>query len=351
MTPQEFLSHIQRPGLAPAYLFLGPETYGREICRRALIELMLPPEERGDGMVRHDLDETPLAEVIDDARSLSLFAPTRLIWVSAAEAALPRGKSVSAAGKEGHPSSPLAGYLKDPSPGVVLVFDAARYDFEGEDKAKLERVREFYSAVRAVVEFPRYTPGEAHALAQSLARDAGLKLDGEQVDLLVDALGAEASRIAAEIEKLRLYSGQGKKVSLNEISQLIPDARATTIFALVEKLGRKDRSRSLEVLETLVRQSEYLPLVLTFLGTQFHLALVVKEAGLKTAAQMQAHFGKLGIPMWRSRAEQVLRTASAFTRTEIEKALQQIFEADKALRDARPDDRLIMENFILRLTR
>src|ERR1039458_4063570 len=39
----------------------------------------------------------------------------------------------------------LAAYMKDPTPGVVLVFDAPRFDFEGEDKKKQERVRKFFA--------------------------------------------------------------------------------------------------------------------------------------------------------------------------------------------------------------
>ena len=42
-------------------------------------------------------------------------------------------------------AAPLAAYLKDPTPGVVLVFEASRFDFEGDDKRKQERVRKFYS--------------------------------------------------------------------------------------------------------------------------------------------------------------------------------------------------------------
>jgi DNA polymerase-3 subunit delta len=349
MTPAEFLAHIQHPNLPPAFLFLGPESYGRQACRNALIERVLSPEQREDGFTRHDLEETSLAEVVDDARSLSLFVARRLIWAGSADAILPRGKA-AAEDKDAQPAAVLAKYMSDPSPGVVLVFDAARYDFEGEDKTKLEKVRELYSSVRAVVEFPRYTSMQARALAQSLAGSAGLKLEEAELDLLVDALGGEAGRIAVEIEKLRLYVGAGKKITRDDISELVPDARATTIFALVEKLGQKDRARSMAVLDTLVRQGEYLPLVLTFLGTQFRLALVAKEAGLKSAGQMQAYFGKIGVPMWRSRAEQVLRTASAFTRAQLERGVEQIFAADKALRDARPDDRTVMEDFVLRLT-
>jgi hypothetical protein len=54
--------------------------------------------------------------------------------------------------------------------------------------------------------------------------------------------------------------------------------------------------------------------------------------------------------MWLSRAEQVHQTASEFSKTQIVAALKKIFAADKSLRDARPDDRVVMENFILRLT-
>ena len=62
----------------------------------------------------------------------------------------------------------------------------------------------------------------------------------------------------------------------------MPDARATTIFALVNAVGRRDRVRALEILDTLTRDGEYLPLALAFLSTQFRLALVAREAGLKS---------------------------------------------------------------------
>jgi DNA polymerase III delta subunit len=79
------------------------------------------------------------------------------------------------------------------------------------------------------------------------------------------------------------------------------------------------------------------------------MALVAREAGLKSAGQIQGHFTKLGVQMWGSRAEQVYQTVTKFTQPQIERALQLIFEADRGLRDARPDDRIVMERFILQL--
>ena len=54
--------------------------------------------------------------------------------------------------------------------------------------------------------------------------------------------------------------------------------------------------------------------------------------------------------MWGSRAEQVYQTVAKFGKPQLERALRLIFEADKGLRDARPDDRIVMEQLILKLT-
>ncbi len=356
MTPEQFLVQIRKQLPAPVYLFLGPDNYRRELCRRALVERTLAPEERAEGLVRHDLDEVSLAEVLDDARSMSLFAPNRLIWVAGAEAALPRGRSAAAegeestGGKEGG-AALLDGYLRSTAPGVVLVFSSARYEFEGEDKARTERVRKFYAGVSAQVEFARFTEAEAKHLSRELASKAGLTLGADEVDLLVESLGADAARIAAEIEKLRLYVGEGGAVTREQIAEMVPDSRSTTVFALVAAVGRNDRVRALELLDTLVKEGEYLPLALTFLATQFRLALVAKETGLKGASQIQAHFSKSGVPMWRARAEQVAQTVAAFSGEQLFRALGNLFGADRGLRDARPDDRIVLEDFVLRLTR
>jgi DNA polymerase-3 subunit delta len=349
VTPAQLLARVKKNAAPQVALLLGPEAFQRTLIKRALAVQM--PE---GAVSEHDLTQVSLAEVLDDARSLSLFAADRLIWVTNAEAALPRGRAAAAeedgeveTGGSGDAAA-LSAYLKDPTPGTVLVFEAIRYDFEGDDKRKLERVAKFYSAVSDVVELRRLAAHEARREAETLASQARLQLDADALDLLVEALGADLARIAVEIEKLALYAGS-RKVGVDDIAALVPDARATNIFALVNALGRRDRARALEILDTLTREGEYLPLALAFLSTQFRFALVAREAGLKSASQIQGHFTRLGIPMWSSRAEQVYQTVAKFGRPQLERAMKLIFEADRGLRDARPDDRIVMEQFILKL--
>jgi hypothetical protein len=40
----------------------------------------------------------------------------------------------------------------------------------------------------------------------------------------------------------------------------------------------------------------------------------------------------------------------AFSKSRLEQAVVRLFQADRALRDARPDDRIVMEEMILALT-
>lgn len=353
MTPAQFHARIKRNEIAPAYLFLGSEAYERLRAREALVAAVLG-DDREAGLTRHDLAGISLAEAIDDARALSLFASRRVIVVANAEAALPRGRTEEdpAEGEGGSGSGggdALADYMRDPSPGVVLLFEATRWEFEGEEKKKLERVRKFYAAIPGVVELKPHTAEDARLEARAMVRRAGIQMEPSAIDLLVESLGANVARIATEVEKLALYAAN-RAITVDEISALVPDARATTIFALVGALGRRDRARALEHLDTLSREGEYLPLALAFLSTQFRLALAAKEAGLRSASQVQAHLSRTGVPMWSSRAEQVWQTVSKFSREQIERAMKLIYEADKGLRSARPDDRIVMEDFVLRLT-
>ena len=347
MTPSQFLSLLKKQGPPPVSLLLGPEAYQRRRIRQSLSAGL-----EADSLAEHDLAASRLAQILDDARALSLFAAERLIWVVNAEAALPRGRGSSedeseTEGAAGDGDS-LAAYARDPTPGVTLVFEASRYEFEGEDKRKIERVAKFYASIPVVVELERYAPAEARQEAQALAARAGLRFEEAALDLLVESVAGDVVRIATEIDKLSLYAG-GQTIGEAEIAQLVPDARAGNIFALVNAMGRRDRARALECLDALVREGEYLPLALSFLSTQFRIALAAREAGLKTAGQIQSHFARMGVPMWGSRAEQAALTAARFSKSQIESAMESIYEADKGFRDARPDDRVVMERLIIKL--
>ena len=214
---------MKKGALAPVYLFLGSEAYDRRRCKQSLLDAHLTPEERVEGLTHYDLSRTPVAEVVDDARALSLFASKRLIIAGSAEAAVPKVSRAAAVDDDGEDASessagsdvtPLVEYLRDPSPGVVVLFEATRFSLEGDDKKKAERVAKFFSAIQNVVEFTPYSADDARREAQAIARPLGVTLEPASLELLVEALGADIARIATELEKLSLMAVAGR-VSLS----------------------------------------------------------------------------------------------------------------------------------------
>lgn len=354
MSPEQFLSRIPKQPPAPAYLFLGQESYQRRACKNALLDRILPGDLRAEGLTQIDLENTKLPEILDDARSLSLFSSDRVIWISSAELALPRrlmsgGDEADDAERSG--VSELTAYLKAPTPGTVLVFECSRYDFAGEDRAKLERVQKFYSAIPAAIEFHQFTPESSRFLAQQLAKERHLKIGGAELATLLDAVGGDAARLSAEIEKLALFVGRERAVTTDDLRTLVPNAAQSTIFALVHALGKRDRAGALKSLDILIREGEYLPLALTFLSTQFRLALAAKEARISSVPQASSFFAKIGVRMWRDRAEQVVGTANTFTEERLAQAIALISETDKRFREGYKDDRIVMECLVMGLTK
>jgi DNA polymerase-3 subunit delta len=352
MTPLQFLDRMRKKQLAPAFLFLGPDAYERGRCRQALLDAVVGPDNRENAITRYDLADTALATLVDDARSFSLFATDRVIVGFSAESVLPRRMEDDEETGGGSPASAasLSAYLANPTPGVTLLLEATRFEFEGDDKRKLDRVRKFYAAIHDVVELRRAPAEDARGETEAIARRAGLRLPAEALGLLVEALGADLARIQVEIEKLATYAGPNGAVTVEDIAALVPDARSTTIFAFVDALGRRHRARSLQTLDTLVKEGEYLPLALAFLAGLFRMALVAREANLRSPQQILSHFSSTGAPMWFSRAEQVHQTLTRFSKEQLEKAVEMVFAVDRDLRSPRPDDRTVMERFVFELT-
>ena len=72
MTPAQFQARVKKGTVPAATLLLGPEAYERRRIKDALMGTV-----PADAVSQHDLAELTLAEILDDARALSLFDSQR----------------------------------------------------------------------------------------------------------------------------------------------------------------------------------------------------------------------------------------------------------------------------------
>ena len=345
MKPKAFTKSIQDGKTEAGYLFLGNETFFRDRCRQALKKAVIGDD--AEAFVEIDLKKESLTRLWDETRSLSLFSTARLIVGINAEAVLPRARSAAA----DEAQEEMKRYFADPTPGVVVVFECTKFDArERDDKAKADRVANFFEAVPVTVEMDRLGAEDTLRAVHALAERRGLTAESDVLAELADMLGGDLARLDSELEKLSLYAGQAGTITRADVELLTPEARQGGVFELSEALARKDRSRALEIVNTLGAAGAYWPMQLTLLAGLFRQALAVHELNARDSRQAVSALGRYGVRIWPSRAQQLLGVARKFSKQELEKALTCVFEADRDLRRERPDDRFIMERLIVELT-
>lgn len=167
-----------------AFLLYGPdESQSRDLASRVGRRL-------GSGAERIDLTGAALkadpARLADEAASSSLFGDPRHIRVE------PAGDEMIDA---------FAALLEAPTAGnpVAIVAGALRKDSKLLKRALAEP---------AVLAFASYLPegNDADRLATAMAREHGLRLDGDIAHRLAASTGADRALLAREIEKLALFA-------------------------------------------------------------------------------------------------------------------------------------------------
>jgi DNA polymerase III subunit delta len=348
-----FESEVQGRKLRPAYVWVGDEAFFRKRCRDAVIKHLVPAEMRDFGVYELDLAETSLAEVLNRARTPSLMAPFQVFFV--------RGvKQLYGRGSRDEEFEAIAAYVRDPNPDALLVFiadhisipaDARRMEMA--DRDRFERLRETLGEYCGIVELARVEEGDAARWVLDTASAQGVKVEADAARELVDALGADMMMIASELEKLMLYAGERKRITLGEVEAMILAAKQRSLYELTDAISAKDRKRALEILDAILSTADGEDAAighLFMLAKTFRQMLIILEKNVRDSrAIWQALWQGFRVPPFA--AEDVIRQARRYkSRREITHALRLIAKADLALRSNPPSKRVILENLVLQLS-
>src|SRR5207253_4054119 len=116
-TTDRFAADLAARKLRPAYVLVGDEGFFRRRCRDAILEHLVPGSLRDFSLHEFDLVETPLQQVLDNARTPSLMAPFQVFFLRNVKALYGRGK-------QDDKFEALADYFKNTNHYELLVFIA-----------------------------------------------------------------------------------------------------------------------------------------------------------------------------------------------------------------------------------
>lgn len=192
-------------------------------------------KDRADALQAFRGDDASWAQVLDAARTRSLFAPTKAIVVRQAEALRGEEQAVLA-------------YLLDPTPGVTLVLVAAK-----PDKRKTLWKRIFEAASVTLAEPLRGARLRGY-VADELRRRK-LVLDNEALTALIDQVGADLRRLMGEVEKLQAYA-EGERLSADEVVRVLGRGFARPLYELSDAFCARRKGPTLELMEQALDEGE-----------------------------------------------------------------------------------------------
>ena len=97
---------------------------------------------------------------------------------------------------------------------------------------------------------------EATEIVRRRAKSRKLQFDEDALDLFVLLTGGDTRQIENELEKLDLYVGGKRAISIEHVRDLVPLSRAGVIFELSNALAACDLERALMLVKRLLDQGE-----------------------------------------------------------------------------------------------
>jgi DNA polymerase-3 subunit delta len=348
-----FVSEVVSGKLRPAYVFVGDEVFFRRRCREAILEHLVPPDLRDFSLFEFDLGETDLAEVLDRARTPSLMAPFQVFFVRGVKTLFGRGSNEEKL-------AAIEEYCKDPNPNATIIFvadhisipaDVRRMDMQ--DKERYERIREAMGPYCAIVELARVDESEAVRWIAEYGTTRGIKIEPDAARELVDALGGDMMMVSNELEKLILYVGEKKRITLGDVETMVLAAKQRSLYELTDAISGKQRVRALEILDAILSTGDGEEAAighLYMLAKTFRQMLVILERNVRDQRMLWAALWQ-GFRVPPFAADDIIKQARRYkSKRELTRAIRLVAKTDLALRSNPPSKRLVLEKLVLDLT-
>jgi len=290
----------------PIYVFHSEHPI---LIERAVAEIRdeaVPPAARG---FNYDVVEgkPKASQIVALAQTLPMMAKMRMVFV--------RDLSLLPADE----GEALLAYVAKPNPSTVVVALTSKLDKRLKLFAQLSKKGYLH-----VLDAPR----QLGPWVKDEAKARNVKMEPAAVQRLVDAVGADLSRLALAVEQLGLYAGD-RAVSSDDVDELIADTRERSVFELTDAIGAADRPRALAAVASLCDQRE------SAVGVVVMLARHIRQLSLlhhmRTSQVPRSEWAsRIGVPPFV--VDKLVAQARAYSPSALATATRRLAAADRALK-------------------
>lgn len=237
---------IKNGQIAPVYCIYGEESYFIDETIKRIKQGLNTAEEAE--VITFDMGESPVDSVIDEADTFPFFSERKLVIAKNASflKATEKGKE-----KIDHNLKRLEHWLEQPSEFCVTIFTAP-YEKLDERKKITKIMKEKSILLHAQTpqenDLGTWIRSEVNRFEKSINDDA--------VDKLVEMVGANMLQLQIEVEKIALYLGEEKQITVNSVEELVAKTLEHDAFKMLNAYLSNNVAVALQIYHDLLRQKE-----------------------------------------------------------------------------------------------
>lgn len=242
------LTNVRNRKFAQVYLLMGEEGYFIDRLSAEIADTALTEAERSfDQTVVYGKD-TKVGDLCDLARQMPMMGALQVVVVKEAQQ-LDRFEE-------------LSHYVAKPSPSTVLVLC-----YKGKSVDKRLQVYKHIATSGIVFESVRPRDYEMKDWLRGFIEARGLKIEPKAVDMIVDHLGTDISKISNELDKLVVALPVGTvKVTPDDVEQNIGISKDFNIYELCKAVTTRNVDKALTIADYFARNPKNNPPVVTIMA-------------------------------------------------------------------------------------
>ncbi len=327
---EQFLKHI--PADVRAILVYGPDQglvaeRAQRVAKQVIDDINDP---FNSAHVTGEMITTDPARFMDEANAQSLMGGKRLLRITDA------GNTVA---------EPLKSWLKDnPNPSCTVVISAG--DLKPKDN--LRKICEDLpnaAALACYVEDER----DIGRFLNDLLRENGFSIAPDALQLMISSVKGDRGRIRAEAEKLILYMGAQKQITITDIQNAIADAGAQTLDDLITMIFVRNVSGAISAFRKVNEHGGEMMLILRSLQNHIMRLHKVRVSMDTQGLSLDAAMAQLSPPVFFKQVDGFKRQVTQFSAPQLRLFMRDVAVLESKTKQTGTAPETLFEHFITHL--
>lgn len=284
-------------------------------------------------VVKYDLSNTKVDELLDDASCISLFSGKKVLI---GENALFLTSSDTTTD---HDLTYLEKYLKDNNHENITIFYVLKEKLD--DRKKIVKL---FKDRAKVISFEDIDDKNLYKFVLDEFKKEGFKLDIKTANYFVSYVGKNIDIIISEINKMKIYKDNNKLITIDDINSISSKGFNDNVFDLTDAIMKKDFDKIFGVYNDLITIGEDEIKILSLISNQFILVYQCKLLDESNCDQ-KAIANLLNVHPYRVK----LALETDYMTYELKNIIKKLHDLDFKIKSGKIDKKVGLKNFFINL--